>query len=136
MQMMRSLKPSQSGFSMIEMLVGLLITSFGLLGLIALQARALQSSIGSEDAQRATLLASEMAAILLNANRVDVDKFVVERWAKRVADTSAQGVPNGVGTVTVIDATKARIVVSWWPVSSRGAAGDQHQYRTDVVIPQ
>jgi len=121
---------------MIEMLVGLLLMSFGLLGLVALQSRALQSSIGSEDAQRATLLASEMAAILLNANSVNVDKFVVETWAKRVADTTAKGVPGGVGTVTVIDATKARITVSWRPVSSRGAAGDQHQYRTDVVIPQ
>lgn len=121
---------------MIEMLVGLLIMSLGLLGLVALQSRALQSSIGSEDAQRATLLASEMAAIMLNANRVDVDKFVVAKWAKEVADTSARGVPNGVGTVTVIDATKARIVVFWRPVSSRGGAGAEHQYRTDVVVPQ
>lgn len=121
---------------MIEMMVGLLITSFGLLGLIALQARALQSSIGSEDAQRATLLASEMAAIMLNTNRVDVDNFMLESWAKRVADTSAKGVPNGEGTVTVINPTTARIVVSWRPVSSHGADGEKHQYRTDVVIPQ
>jgi type IV pilus assembly protein PilV len=136
MQMMRSFKSSHRGFSMIEMLVGLLIMSFGLLGLIALQARALQSSMGSEDAQRATLLASEMAAIMLNANRVDVDKFVVDTWAKRVADTRVKGIPNGVGSVTRLDATKARITVAWRPVQSNGAAGDLHQYMTDVVIPQ
>lgn len=121
---------------MIEMMVGLLITSFGLLGLVALQARALQSSIGSEDAQRATLLASEMAATMLNTNTVNVNPAVVNAWASRVADTSARGVPNGVGTVTIIDDTKARVAVSWRPVQSNGAASDMHRYLTDVVIPQ
>ncbi|MDR7271320.1 type IV pilus assembly protein PilV [Pelomonas saccharophila] len=133
---MRKSRSSNQGFSLIEMLVGLLITSFGLLGLVALQARAMQLSVGSEDAQRATLLASEMAAIMFNSNTVDVSPAVVKAWAARVADTSAKGVPNGIGTVTATDATKARITVTWSFSQSGRSAGDTHQYLTDVVIPR
>jgi len=133
---MRKSGSSQRGFSLIEMLVGVLITSFGLLGLVALQARAMQLSVGSEDTQRATLLASEMATIMFNSNTVNVSPDVVKAWAARVADTSAKGVPNGKGSVTATDATKARITVTWSSSPSGGSAGDAHQYLTDVVIPQ
>lgn len=132
------MKPANArsrGFSMIEMMVGLLIISFGLLGLISMQFRAVQASVGTEDAQRAVLLANEMAVAMFNANTVDVGKDAVKDWASRVADTGAQGVPGGTGVVTVVDASTARITVSWTPVNSRGAAGDTHRYSTDVVIP-
>ncbi|MEO6281227.1 MAG: fimbrial assembly protein [Roseateles sp.] len=120
---------------MIEMLVGLLIITFGLLGLITLQGRALQASVGTEDSQRATLLASEMAATILNQNSVNVDAATLATWAARAADPASGGMPNGVGTVTASGNT-ARITVSWRPVQSTGAANDTNRYSTDVVIPQ
>jgi type IV pilus assembly protein PilV len=126
----------QAGFSMIEMLVGLLIISFGLLGLINMQARALQSAVGTEDSQRAALLANEMAATMFNLNTLDINPTTVEAWAARVSDTSTVGVPNGTGTVTMLDAHTARITVTWTPPNSTGAANDTHTYSTDVVIAQ
>ncbi|WP_348014021.1 prepilin-type N-terminal cleavage/methylation domain-containing protein [Roseateles sp.] len=133
--MMRRLHHTARGFSMIEMLVGLLIITFGLLGLITLQGRALQASVGTEDSQRATLLASEMAATILNQNSVNVDAATLATWAARAADPASGGMPNGVGTVTASGNT-ARITVSWRPVQSTGAANDTNRYSTDVVIPQ
>lgn len=133
--MMRSLPHKTRGFSMIEMLVGVLIITFGLLSLITLQARALQASVGTEDSQRATLLAAEMAATILNQNNVNVDARTVAAWSARVADPPNGGLPNGAGTVTVTGNT-ARIIVSWRPVQSTGAANDTNRYQTDVVIPQ
>jgi type IV pilus assembly protein PilV len=133
--MKQSPRPSHRGFSMIEMMVGLLIISFGLLGLISMQAKALQSSIGTEDAQRAALLANEMAVAMFNADTVNLKKDVLAAWAERVGDVRAKGVPKGVGTVTVTSATTARITVTWTPVHSSGAANDTHKYSTDVVIP-
>ena len=124
------------GFSLIEMLVGILIISFGLLGLITLQARALQVSVSSEDSQRAALLASEMASQMFNINSVNVPAATVAAWAARASDPTNGGVPNGVGTVTVTNATTARVTVTWVPVQSTGAANDTHNYTTDVVIPQ
>lgn len=132
--MMRNNRFAAQGFSMIEMLVGLLIITFGLLGLITLQGRALQTSMGTEDSQRATLLAAEMAAMMFDQNSVNVSAATVTAWAARTADPTNGGLPNGVGTVTVNGKT-ARITVSWRPVQSTGAANDTNRYSTDVVIP-
>jgi len=132
--MMNNTRKAAGGFSLIEVLVGILIISFGLLGLITLQSRAVQISVSSEDSQRAALLASEMASQMFNLNTVNVNPAVVTAWAARVADP-ASGVPNGVGTVTQTTAISARVVVTWTPVQSSGAANDTHQYTTDVVIP-
>jgi len=133
--MMRRRHRNARGFSMIEMLVGVLIITFGLLGLITLQGRALQASTGTEDSQRATLLAAEMAATLFDQNSVNASEATVEAWAARVADPASGGVPNGEGTVTV-NGNTARITVRWRPVQSTGAANDTNRYSTDVVIPQ
>lgn len=132
--MMRNNRFAAHGFSMIEMLVGLLIITFGLLSLITLQGRALQTSMGTEDSQRATLLAAEMAAMMFDQNSVNVSAATVTAWAARTADPTNGGLPNGVGTVTV-DGKTARITVSWRPVQSTGAANDTNRYSTDVVIP-
>lgn len=134
--MMKHSHRNNRGFSLIEMLVGILIISFGLLGLITLQARALQVSVSSEDSQRASLLASELAAQMANMNTVNLDPALVTAWAQKVADPTNGGVPNGTGTVSVTNATTARVTVTWVPVQSTGAANDTHTYITDVVIPQ
>lgn len=120
------------GFSLIEMLVGVLIISFGLLGLLTLQTRALQASVTTEDAQRAALLANEMAALMINANTVNVDDAtVVKPWAARAADPASGGMPSGNGTV-VVNGNTARITLTWKPT---GSATDSYRYATDVVIP-
>lgn len=126
---------SHRGFSMIEMLVGVLIISFGLLGLMALQSRALQVSVGTEDSQRAALLASELAATMVNQGTVNLDAPVVQGWAARVADPASGGLPSGVGTVTVANSV-ARVSIQWTPPqSASGAANGVHNYQTDVVVP-
>lgn len=120
---------------MIEVLVGVLIISFGLLGLMALQSRALQALVGSEDSQRAVLLAGEIASTMVNQGTVALDDTVVQAWADRVADAASGGMANGVGTVTVTGNT-ARVKVQWTPPQT--VAGDTngvHSYVTDVVIP-
>lgn len=134
--MMKQRNNASRGFSIIEMLVGVLIISFGLLGLVTLQGRALQVSVSSEDAQRAALLANEMAATMFNLNTVNLNPAMVSAWADKVADTANGGVPNGTATVTVVNATTARLTITWQAVQSTGAANDTHTYTTDVVIPQ
>jgi type IV pilus assembly protein PilV len=128
-------KPShlrRNGYSLFEMLVSILIISFGLLGVLALQGQTLKASVTSEDAQRAALLASDMAAAILNANTVNVSQGVIDSWAAKVADPSSGGVPSGVGTVAVTSANSARISVVWTP---SGAASAVHNYVTDVILP-
>lgn len=124
------------GFSIIEMLVGVLIISFGLLGLVTLQARATQTAVGTEDAQRAALLANELAATMLTQNNVNLDPAIVSEWADRVADPASGGLPSGTGTVTPATPTRARVVIEWTPPHANPAASSPHRYMTDVVVPQ
>ena len=53
---------AQRGVTLIEVLVSVLIVSFGILGMVALQARAIQFSLDADDRNRAALFADELAA--------------------------------------------------------------------------
>ena len=128
------MKPSNTvrGVALIEIMVAVLLVSFGLLGLISLLGRSSQLAVGAEDSQRASLLASEMASSMWSANSTTLDAGVLSAWAGRVADASKTGLPNGVGTVAV-NGTVARITVTWRP--PRAAVGEESRYITDVAIP-
>ena len=160
---MRNRHPNRQqsgGFTLIEVLVAVLIFSFGVLGFVGLQARAIQYSVGAEDTNRAALLANELATTLLlqrgaaaaasstdfipwgNLNDTAASGAIVD-WQARVAAprNAASGVdgglPNGVGTVTVIsDATKsvARISLTWKAVTAPASAASS-TYSTEVVLP-
>ena len=129
----RTLRRSR-GLSMIEVLVAVVLISFGILGLVSLQARAVQVSVSAEDSQRAALLANEIAATMWGENTVSLDAAVVEAWADRVADPAVAGLPNATGTV-VVDAggDVARVTVTWR--APHAAEGEENRYVTDIVIP-
>jgi type IV pilus assembly protein PilV len=130
----RPLRRAARGFSMIEVLVAIVLISFGILGLVSLQARAAQYSVSAEDSQRAALLASELAATMWGTNTVSLDAAVIDAWELRVADASVAGLPNATGTVDVNAAGDvARITVQWR--APRAAVGQENRYVTDVVIP-
>jgi type IV pilus assembly protein PilV len=118
--------------TLIEVMAALLVFSAGLLGLVALQARATQESIGAEDASRASLLANEIATTMWTQGSVVLDDDVVDAWAARVADTAGGGLPNGLGAVAVAGGV-ATVTVSWRPVGALDA--NMHRYQTQVVIP-
>lgn len=119
---------------MIEVLVAIVLISFGILGLVSLQARAVQYSVSAEDSQRASVLASEMATTMWGANSVALDAGVIAAWAARVADPAVAGLPNATGTVEVdAGGTSARITVQWR--ANHAASGQENRYVTDVVIP-
>ncbi len=122
------------GLSMIEVLVAIVLISFGILGLVSLQARAVQFSVSAEDSQRAALLAGELAATMWGANTVSLGNDVIDAWADRVADPAVAGLPNATGTVDVdAGGTIARITVQWR--ANHAASGQENRYVTDVVIP-
>lgn len=122
----------QTGIALIEVMVAVLLVSFGLLGLISLIARSTQYAVGTEDSQRAALLAGEMSAAMWGGNAVTVNAAALTAWQARVADVSQGGLPDGLGDVTVT-AGVARITVSWHP--PQAAAGERNRYFTEVEIP-
>lgn len=66
--------PDQAGFSLIELLVSLLILTFGLLGLAALQARATNAEFESYQRSQAVMLANDMVE-RIRTNRANMGYF-------------------------------------------------------------
>jgi type IV pilus assembly protein PilV len=122
----------QPGFALIEALVTVVLCAVGLMGLMALQARAIQQSGSAEDTTRAALLANELASQMWTAGTVQLPPAAIDLWRSRVADAQAGGLPGGTGTVTVVDGV-ARIAIGWSP--PHRPAGQVSRYTTDVLVP-
>ena len=124
------------GMTLVEVLVSLLIFSVGLLGLMTLQARALRYSTGAEDTNRAALLANEIAAQMLTGQNVVVPVPQMAAWRARVADATGSGLPNGVGTVVVDNATGLATITIVWrpPTTANGAPNGLNRYVTQVKV--
>jgi type IV pilus assembly protein PilV len=122
----------QRGISLIEVLVVIVLISFGLLGLVGLQARAVQTSVSAEDSNRAALLANDLVSTMWLANTVTLDAAAITAWTTRVATPAVAGLPNGAGTV-VVSGNVARITVTWR--APHEPASQTHSYSTEVLIP-
>jgi type IV pilus assembly protein PilV len=120
------------GITLIEVLIAIVLFSFGLLGLVGLQARATQYSMAAEDSNRAALLANEIVSTMWTAGTTTLDAAVVDAWNLRVGDPATGGLPNGQGTVAVV-ADVATVTVTWRPVGAEATV--QHRYVTQAVLP-
>lgn len=127
---------NQAGFTLIEILVALLIFSFGLLGFVGLQARAIQFSVGAEDSNRAALLANEIASIMVATNKVDTTDAAlaaaITAWQGRVTNASS-GLPNAAASAATTGNT-ATIRIEWRPTSMASTA-TSNNYQTQVILP-
>ena len=106
----------ESGMTLIEVMVSVLIFVLGVLGLVAVQARASQLANSAEDRNRAALLANEAIALLYQytppsgSATLSIPTSVYAAWQTEVATPSSTGatgktsgipgLPNGVGTIT------------------------------------
>lgn len=126
----------QHGFTLIEILVALLIFSFGLLGFVGLQARAIQFSVGAEDSNRAALLANDMAATMVLKNTVDTTALATDiaAWQARAASATA-GLPNGTASASNTG-NVATLTLTWRaPSVASGTANATNRYQTQLTLP-
>ncbi|MEK7492654.1 prepilin-type N-terminal cleavage/methylation domain-containing protein [Cupriavidus metallidurans] len=144
----------QSGMTLIEVLVSMILLTVALLSMVIAQARVSQMSSDAEDRNRAAMLANELATMMWQNRTVSLPASVVSTWqtmvatnvSYRSATTSSAvgsglgGLPNGTGTVSVNAATNTATITITWQAPSRGinaAAGmsGTSQYVTQVVLP-
>jgi type IV pilus assembly protein PilV len=125
----------QSGMTLIEVLVAILIFSFGLLGFVGLQARAIQFSTSAEDSNRAALLANEITSQMVLAQTVNLPAAAVTAWQARASDPTV-GLPNAAASTAALSASSASITITWRaPKAAAGTANSVNQYVTQVVLP-
>lgn len=129
------------GIALLEVLVSLLLFSFGLLGMAGLATRALTVSVDAEDRNRAALLANEIASGMWLKNSIAVDTTA---WQARVSDLAKGGLPNATLTVSAVAgatnstgaANAADIVIAWRAVTRQAdAANAGSRLVTRVVLP-
>jgi type IV pilus assembly protein PilV len=126
----------RAGFALLEALIAIVLFSIGLLGMVALQARATQMSIGSEDRTRAAALANDMVALMWNTNASSVSSADLAAWQGRVSDSSNLGVPGGVGSVAIPTGCNVIIVqVAWKAINKATAATSSAASSCDVALP-
>jgi type IV pilus assembly protein PilV len=127
---------SQRGVALIEALVSILIFSFGVLGLIGLQANAINFSENAEDRIRASVFANEISSSMWLAGSVTVPAAQFTTWQTQIADPTHTGLPNGTVTITPTAATtnSADIVITWKPHTDT-AATQTRQFTTRVILP-
>lgn len=125
----------QRGMTLIEVLVSLLIFSLGFLGLIGMQARAIQISSDAQDRGRAALLANEIVSTMWMQKSATVATPDLAAWNSRLSNQAASGLPNANGLITGPDANGLVKVTITWRAPVRGSATVQAStYTTQVVI--
>ena len=132
---MRSLHLSKRrrgrGFTMIEVLVSLLVVSFGLLGLVGLQATAVRLSTDSRDRGAATFLADQLLGQLLISDPAAVATFAHNPTGASCAPTVAA---TSSATVTAWLAEVARQLPNAAASSQQVIVRDAAQGDIDVVL--
>jgi type IV pilus assembly protein PilV len=158
--MMNQFPKQQSGFMLIEVLIAILIFSFGILGLVGLQAATTNNSISAEDRSQAALLTDNLVAILWSKSKLvngSCDLLCAAdggnakdyaNWQSKVKTTFQGGA--GVATLDASNPALVTVSITWTAAvktlvkttaettggSNRktAAAAASHSYNTEVVV--
>lgn len=129
---------SQRGIALVETLVAILIFSFGVLGLIALEASAVNFAVDSEDRNRAALFASEVASAMWTAGTVNTGNPQLAAqnaiWQANINNPTTTGLNNGTLTINPVTANSADIIITWKP-PARATASAASTLTTRVILP-
>ncbi|WP_150118783.1 hypothetical protein [Collimonas fungivorans] len=134
----------QGGFMLIEVLAAILIFSFGMLGLVGLQAATINNSISAEDRSQAALLADNLVATLWSKSKLangSCDLLCAAdggnakdytNWQAKVKAAFHGG--SGVAKLDPSNASLVVITISWTAATKNNTAAASHTYTTEVVV--
>jgi type IV pilus assembly protein PilV len=134
----------QGGFMLIEVLAAILIFSFGILGLVGLQAATINNSISAEDRSQAALLADNLVATLWSKGKLATGSCDLlcaadggnakdyTNWQARVKAALQGG--SGVATLDASNAKLVTITISWTAAAKSKTAAASHTYTTEVAV--
>lgn len=135
----------QLGSSLLEVLVAILIVSFGILGLVGLQAKATGLSIDAEDRTRAALIANDYVSAVQLQRSVDLPKETQDALDERAKNVHSGGLNDATVALTESSVNNmATVTVSWCPVTDKQCAastdtnGDpltRARYTTIAIVP-
>ncbi|MDA0191485.1 MAG: prepilin-type cleavage/methylation domain-containing protein [Proteobacteria bacterium] len=107
---------TQGGSILLEVLIAILVFSFGILGIVGLQAVSIKMTNDAKDRVDASLVANQIAATLWVVDPADLPS-----WNGKT--DAVPGLPEGVYAVSV-DGSQVAITVNW-----KQPGGDLHEYQ-------
>jgi type IV pilus assembly protein PilV len=107
---------TQDGSILLEVLIAILVFSFGILGIVGLQAVSIKMTNDAKDRVDASLVANQIAATLWVVDPADLPS-----WDGKT--DAVPGLPDGVYAVDV-DGSQVAITVNW-----KQPGGDLHEYQ-------
>ncbi len=138
-----------AGMTLIEVMVATLIFSLGVLGLVAMQAKATSLSRDAEDRNRAALLANEGVSMLWNCCATGTTTLPAAQYAQWKLEVAAPaegatptssagllGLPQGVGTIVQGGAAfpgQWTVTITWQEPTHNTT--DQYITQVNIVYP-
>lgn len=123
----------QQGAALLEALIAILLFSIGVLGIVALQAKASQFSVDSEDRTRAAMFANELVTQMWELQSTSLDSTTIASWQARVT-ASTSGLPSATATSSVDSSGVATVTITW-KAPWRKSAEQDNTYVTQVQMP-
>lgn len=131
------LHKNQSGAALLEVLISILIFSFGLLGMVGLQVVATQNSADAESRTMASTLANDIVSQMWLKNPTSLADPVITtditNWKTRVASITDSKLPNATGNITAA-AGIATISISW-KAPSKKSTDNANKFETQIPLP-
>lgn len=130
---------SQKGFSLVEVLVSITVLCFGMLGLVGLQAAALQANREARLQSAAVRLAEEMAE-MMRSNKAQAAALTNNPYLFDVNSTSTLtattcGLPGGTGACSTMELVAKRDVYEWLTRAVTGVKDSGGVVLTPAELP-
>ncbi len=132
-----NMQAGSRGFSLIEVLIAMTIFSFGILGMLGMQARAIGNFSDAKYRTDAALLSDALINDIW-VNRANIANYAytsggtaptpVQSWLSQVQAT----LPNGAANVTVAG-SQVTVTVTWVPLDA-AAIGQTHTHTETTTI--
>jgi type IV pilus assembly protein PilV len=133
MKRIRALRRRQRGMTLLEVLVSLLIFSFGVLGMVALQARAVQYSVDAEDRTKAAAIANEIVSSMWAQRTLSLPSATITNFQTLAQNPAAGGLPNA--AIAVTSAGGVATVTITWKSPAKRSSDPNSTYFTQVAMP-
>jgi type IV pilus assembly protein PilV len=130
-------KRRQTGITLIDVMVAILLLAVGILGMVALQAVTVQNSVNAEYRATAALLADELTSYFIgsatNGSNTAVDVTTTTfytNWKTKVANL----LPSGTGSAPAGSTTSLTVTITWQPVTGKVTSGPNVNSGTDQYV--
>ncbi len=113
----------------------MLLFSFGVLGMIRMQAQAVRFSVDASERTHAALMANDLVAVMWASQSVTPNAAQYAAWTSRLNTESISGLRDASATIGTPDANGVVLITITWTSIARDNGRATGVYVTEFVVP-